>query len=155
MNAQTQRLGIALASGLLFGVGLDLSGMTQREKVLGFLDVLGAWDPSLALVMVGAIAVGTLGFIAAKRRKTSLVGDAIAIPTRSDIDLALIAGSVLFGIGWGLVGLCPGPAFVSLGLGQLDVLTFLVAMLGGALFVDLVRKGRTKVKVTTTTKPTA
>lgn len=140
MSVQAQRLGIALVGGLLFGIGLDLSGMTQREKVLGFLDVHGAWDPSLAFVMIGAIAIGTLGFVIAKRRTASLVGDAIALPTRRDIDLTLIAGSVLFGIGWGLVGLCPGPAFVSLGLGQLDVVLFLVAMLGGAFVVDLAQR---------------
>lgn len=130
-------LAIALAAGLIFGAGLSLSGMSDPAKVLAFLDVLGAWDPSLALVMLGAIAVAFVGFRAARARTTSLSGAPMSLPARRDITPSLVLGSALFGIGWGLVGLCPGPAFVALGQGHADAILFLVAMLGGAGLVDL------------------
>lgn len=146
MSANQPKLVLsALGTGLLFGVGLDISGMASREKVLGFLDVLGNWDPSLAFVMVGAIAVATIGFALAARRKESWIGTPISLPQRREIDGRLIGGSVLFGIGWGLVGLCPGPAFVSLGRGHLDALLFIVAMLAGAFIVDVVSTRASRV----------
>jgi len=144
-NDPPKLIASALGVGLLFGVGLDISGMASREKVLGFLDILGNWDPSLAFVMVGAIAVATIGFALAARRKESWIGTPISLPQRREIDGRLIGGSVLFGIGWGLVGLCPGPAFVSLGQGHLDALLFIAAMLAGAFIVDVVSTRASKV----------
>lgn len=130
----------ALAAGLLFGAGLVVSGMSQPQKVLDFLDVFGGqWDPSLAFVMVGAIAVGFFGFRAAKTRTTSLSGAPIELPTQTAITPALVIGAVIFGVGWGLVGLCPGPAFAAIGAGHLDAGLFVIAMLGGIGLVDLAR----------------
>ena len=109
----------ALAAGLVFGIGLILSGMTDPGKVIGFLDVAGPWDPSLAFVMIGAIAVAFFAF----RR--------VQLPKRGDIDARLVAGSAVFGIGWGLAGFCPGPALVSFGSGVDQAAVFVAAMLGG------------------------
>jgi uncharacterized membrane protein YedE/YeeE len=120
---------IAAASGLIFGLGLIASGMTQPTKVKAFLDVFGAWDPSLALVMGGAIAVGIVAFAVAKRRRTAWSGEAMQIPTNTTIDSRLIAGGVLFGIGWGIAGFCPGPALVVAGSGVGTAWIFVVAML--------------------------
>lgn len=117
--------------GLLFGVGLLLSGMTDPAKVIAFLDLFGAWDPSLALVMGGAIAVGFVGFAVAKKRTTALLGGAMQLPTRRDIDRRLVIGALVFGTGWGLAGFCPGPALVSAGAGQVQAVVFVVAMLAG------------------------
>ena len=136
-NDPPKLIASALGAGVLFGIGLDISGMASRQKVLGFLDILGNWDPSLAVVMIGAIAIATIGFALAARRKESWIGTPISLPQRREIDGRLIGGSVLFGIGWGLVGLCPGPAFVSLGQGHLDALLFIVAILLGAFLVDV------------------
>ena len=123
------------AVGLLFGIGLILSGMTDPGKVIGFLDLAGAWDPSLALVMGGAILVGVFAFALAKKRTTTLLGGAMQLPISNDIDKRLLAGSLLFGVGWGLAGFCPGPAIVSLGSGQPKAAVFVLAMLVGmALF---------------------
>ena len=123
------------AVGLLFGIGLILSGMTDPGKVIGFLDLFGAWDPSLALVMGGAILVGVFAFALAKKRTTTFLGGALQLPTSNDIDKRLLAGSLLFGAGWGLAGFCPGPAIVSLGSGQPKAAVFVLAMLVGmALF---------------------
>ena len=123
------------AVGLLFGIGLILSGMTDPGKVIGFLDLAGAWDPSLALVMGGAILVGVFAFALAKKRTTTLLGGAMQLPSSNDIDKRLLAGSLLFGVGWGLAGFCPGPAIVSLGSGQPKAAVFVLAMLVGmALF---------------------
>ena len=121
----------AFACGLLFGVGLILSGMTDPGKVLGFLDVAGIWDPSLAFVMAGAILIAFFAFrIAGKRTKTFL-GGAMTLPQSRDIDRRLVAGSGAFGIGWGLGGFCPGPALVSLGAWQVKAAVFVAAMLAG------------------------
>jgi uncharacterized membrane protein YedE/YeeE len=110
----------SLLAGLVFGLGLIVSGMADPAKVLGFLDIAGAWDPSLALVMAGAIAVGGLAFAVAKKRTVSFLGAAMKLPTSRDIDRRLVIGSVLFGIGWGVAGFCPGPGLVALGMGSGD-----------------------------------
>lgn len=124
----------ALASflcGLVFGAGLLISGMTQPAKVLGFLDVLGRWDPTLAFVMAGALAVSALGFALARRRAAPLFAAHYLWPTRTDIDRPLLVGSLLFGIGWGLVGLCPGPALENLAGLSPKVIAFVLAMIAG------------------------
>jgi len=114
--------------GLVFGIGLLISGMTDPLKVLGFLDVFGAWDATLAVVMAGAVAVTSIGFSFAKNRGHPLIGELNRWPTRADIDPPLLIGGAVFGLGWGLVGLCPGPALVNLvGFGQ-PILAFVVAM---------------------------
>lgn len=121
----------ALIAGLVFGLGLILSGMGDPAKVQNFLDVLGAWDPSLALVMGGAIAVGLVAFTWAKKRKTSLLGEAMQLPTSTTIDAKLLTGAAMFGVGWGLAGFCPGPAVMNLVSGHAEVLLFVAAMLVG------------------------
>ena len=121
----------AFAAGLVFGIGLIVSGMTDPAKVIGFLDIAGNWDPSLAFVMAGAIAVGFFAFALARRRATAFLGGAMRLPQRRDIDLRLVLGSVIFGIGWGLAGFCPGPALVSFASGEAKAALFVAAMLGG------------------------
>ena len=125
------------AVGLLFGSGLMLSGMTDPGKVIGFLDLFGAWDPSLALVMGGAILVGFFAFTIAKKRTTTFLGGVLRIPTNMDIDKKLVIGSLMFGAGWGLAGFCPGPALVSMADGQPKALVFVLAMLVGMLGFEL------------------
>ncbi|MBS1187436.1 MAG: rane protein [Burkholderiaceae bacterium] len=122
---------ISLLAGLLFGFGLILSGMGNPAKVLGFLDLAGSWDPSLALVMVGAIAVGYIAFRLGGRRATSLLGFQMQIPANRKLDRRLLIGSALFGIGWGLAGICPGPAIVLLGSGVRQALVFVGGMFAG------------------------
>ncbi|AOI95450.1 MULTISPECIES: DUF6691 family protein [Burkholderia] len=137
--------GFAFLAGLLFGAGLIVSGMANPQKVLGFLDLAGRWDPSLAFVMAGAIGVAVFAFAWAKRRTRSLLGLPIQWPTVRTITVRLVAGSAVFGIGWGLAGFCPGPAIVSIGLGSVKGIAFVVAMLiGMALFewIERTRKGR-------------
>ena len=124
---------VALLAGLLFGLGLILSGMGNPAKVQNFLDVFGTWDPSLALVMAGAIAVAIFAFTWAKRRKTSLLGEPMQLPTATALDGKLLTGAALFGIGWGLGGFCPGPALMNLSTGQGEVWLFVAAMLVGML----------------------
>jgi uncharacterized membrane protein YedE/YeeE len=119
--------------GLLFGLGLMLSGMTDPGKVIGFLDLFGSWDPSLALVMGGAIMVGFFAFTIAKKRTTTFFGGVLRFPTNMDIDKKLVIGSLMFGAGWGLAGFCPGPALVSMADGQPKALVFVLAMLVGML----------------------
>lgn len=131
---------ISLCSGLIFGLGLIASGMTQPTKVQAFLDVFGAWDPSLALVMGGAIAVGSVAFAIARRRRTAWSGEAMQIPTNTTIDRRLIGGGVLFGIGWGLAGFCPGPALVAASSGMASAWIFVAAMLVGMALHDGVSK---------------
>ena len=125
------------AVGLLFGLGLMLSGMTDPGKVIGFLDLFGAWDPSLALVMGGAILVGFFAFTVAKKRNTTFLGGVLRFPTNMDIDKKLVVGSLMFGAGWGLAGFCPGPAMVSMADGQPKALVFVLAMLVGMLGFEL------------------
>jgi uncharacterized membrane protein YedE/YeeE len=121
----------AALCGLLFGAGLTVSGMTDPVRVLGFLDVAGAWDPTLALVMAGALAVAAPGMALVRRRGAPLLAPRLLIPTRRDIDAPLLAGAVLFGVGWGLVGLCPGPALANLSTGLVEVAMFVAAMAVG------------------------
>lgn len=117
--------------GLVFGLGLIISGMTDPSKVLGFLDLAGLWDPSLAFVMGGTILVGVFAFAVARKRTTSVLGGAMQLPTARHIDRRLVLGSLLFGAGWGIAGFCPGPAIVSLGAGEPKALVFVLAMLAG------------------------
>lgn len=124
-------LASALASGVLFGVGLAVSGMTRPEKVIGFLDVGGAWDASLAFVMAGAIAVHFLAYRLIRGRRAPLWADKFGIPTRRDIDAKLLAGAALFGVGWGLGGYCPGPGVVSLAAGGEGAVVFVATLLLG------------------------
>ena len=124
--------------GLLFGFGLLLSGMTDPGKVLGFLDLFGNWDPSLALVMGGAIGVGVVAFTFAKKRTVSFLGGAMRLPTSSQIDRRLIVGALLFGAGWGLAGFCPGPALVSLAAGQPKAAVFVAFMVVGMIIFEVI-----------------
>lgn len=135
----------AFVAGLIFGLGLLLAGMANPAKVLGFLDLAGAWDPSLALVMAGAIAVALLPFTLAKQRDQSLLGLPMQLPNKREIDRRLIGGSLLFGIGWGIAGICPGPAVAILLTGHWQVILFVAAMLiGMALFEALERRERAR-----------
>lgn len=122
---------MSLLAGLVFGVGLIVSGMSDPAKVLAFLDVAGAWDPSLAFVMAGAIGVGIGAFALARRRERSWLGTEIRLPASGRIDRRLVGGSLLFGIGWGIAGFCPGPALVALGAGLPKALVFVAAMVVG------------------------
>lgn len=124
---------MALLAGLVFGVGLILSGMGNPAKVQNFLDVFGHWDPSLGLVMGGAIAVGLVAFTWAKKRKTSVLGEPMQLPSAKVVDRKLLTGAALFGIGWGLAGFCPGPAVMNLSTGAGEVLLFVAAMVVGML----------------------
>ena len=126
--------------GLLFGLGLMLSGMTDPGKVLGFLDLAGAWDPSLALVMGGAIAVGVAAFALAKKRTMTFLGGALYWPESNAVDTRMALGSLVFGVGWGLAGFCPGPAVVSLAAGQPKAAVFVVAMLAGMAMFALAER---------------
>jgi uncharacterized membrane protein YedE/YeeE len=123
----------ALASGLVFGAGLALAGMTNPAKVLSFLDVAGAWDPTLALVMGSALGVNAAAYALTRRRAQPLFAETFALPTRSDLDARLFGGAALFGLGWALVGLCPGPALASLARGDAHVWGFVAAMCAGML----------------------
>ena len=122
--------------GLLFGLGLILSGMTDPGKVIGFLDLFGQWDPSLALVMGGAIVVGFFAFAIAKKRSTNFFGGALRLPKSSQIDQRLVVGSLLFGAGWGLAGFCPGPGLVSMASGQSKGAAFVAAMVVGMVLFE-------------------
>ena len=130
--------------GLLFGLGLILSGMTDPSKVIGFLDIFGLWDPSLALVMGGAIAVGFFAFAFAKKRTVNFLGGALHLPTSSQIDKPLVIGAVLFGAGWGLAGFCPGPALVSLASGHIKAAVFVLFMLAGMQLFEMLSRQATK-----------
>lgn len=130
----------SLLAGLVFGLGLIVSGMANPAKVLGFLDLAGAWDPSLAFVMAGAIAVAAFAFALAKKRTASFLGAAMKLPGLRDIDRRLVIGSVLFGIGWGVAGFCPGPGLVALGMGEIKALIFVGAMLAGMGIFELIER---------------
>ena len=122
---------ISLLAGLVFGFGLIVSGMADPAKVLGFLDLAGAWDPSLAFVMGGAIGVGVVAFAVARKRTRSFLGAEMKMPTARHIDRRLVLGSLAFGIGWGIAGFCPGPGLVDLGMGEAKAAAFVAAMLAG------------------------
>lgn len=124
---------MSLSCGILFGAGLNLSGMTNPAKVLAFLDVFGHWDPTLAFVMGGALAVSALAYQWVRRQPRAWLGDAFQLPTRRDLDAPLIAGAAVFGVGWGLAGLCPGAALASLARGSVEIWIFVAAMLAGIL----------------------
>jgi len=132
----------AFACGLLFGWGLQISGMTDPNKILGFLDFFGAWDPSLALVMGAAVAVTAAGYALARSRGKPVLSAKNAWPTRTDIDRPLVLGALLFGTGWGLVGLCPGPSIVNLSTLSLRVLAFVVAAALGMIAIDQLQRRR-------------
>jgi uncharacterized protein len=130
----------SLLAGLVFGIGLILSGMADPAKVLGFLDLAGRWDPSLAFVMAGAIGVGLAAFAVAGRRTTSLLGAPMRLPASRHVDTRLVAGSALFGVGWGIAGFCPGPALTALGMGQPKSIVFVLAMLAGMGVFELLER---------------
>ena len=127
----------ALATGLILGLGLILSGMTDPSKVIGFLDLAGLWDPSLAFVMGGAILVGVVAFQFARRREKSLLGEVMRLPTARQVDCRLVLGSLAFGAGWGLAGYCPGPALVAVAQGGVQPLIFVAAMLAGMALYEI------------------
>lgn len=130
----------AFIAGLIFGLGLLLAGMANPAKVLGFLDLAGAWDPSLGLVMAGAIGVAVLPLTWAKRRQRSLLGAPMQLPVKRELDRRLIAGSLLFGVGWGIAGICPGPAVAIVLTGHWQVLLFVAAMLLGMLLFEVLER---------------
>jgi uncharacterized membrane protein YedE/YeeE len=128
----------AAFAGLILGLGLILSGMSNTQKIVGFLDVTGLWDPSLGLVMGGGLLVGGIGYALLRRQRKTLLGDPLNLPTNRSINRRLIAGSVVFGIGWGLTGICPGPGLVLLGAG-LDIgLVYTLALLSGMAIYSVV-----------------
>ncbi|UUC94453.1 DUF6691 family protein [Comamonas sp. C11] len=131
------------AIGLVFGLGLIISGMTDPGKVLGFLDLAGSWDPSLALVMGGAVLVGLFAFTLARKRSTSILGGPMQLPTSRQIDRRLVLGSLTFGVGWGIAGFCPGPAIVSFGAGEPKAVVFVLAMLTGMGAFELLEMRKT------------
>ncbi|WP_019449189.1 YeeE/YedE family protein [Cupriavidus sp. BIS7] len=135
----------ALLAGLLFGIGLMVSGMANPAKVLGFLDLAGRWDPSLAFVMVGAIVIGSMAFLLARRRQRSLLGLPMQLPASTVITPRLVIGSALFGVGWGTAGFCPGPALVALGAGYPKAVGFVMAMVAGMLVFEVMERARARV----------
>ncbi|MEJ1994614.1 MAG: YeeE/YedE family protein [Limibacillus sp.] len=136
-----QRYSSALLIGTLFGFGLALSGMMNPAKVVGFLDLAGSWDPTLAFVMAGALLVTIPGFWLVRKRQGALLGGGFQIPTRKDIDAKLLGGALLFGVGWGVAGFCPGPAVAALSTGLPQVLLFMAALLSGMILHRLVSRG--------------
>ena len=134
----------SLLAGLVFGLGLIVSGMANPAKVQGFLDLAGRWDPSLALVMAGAIAVGATAFSLANKRTVSFIGAEMKLQTARHIDRRLVVGSALFGIGWGLAGFCPGPGLVALGMGEAKAVVFVAAMLAGMAVFELLERHKKK-----------
>ena len=142
MNHHLKTILFAFIAGLIFGLGLILAGMANPAKVLGFLDVAGTWDPSLAFVMAGAIMIGFVTFLLAKKRTQSFLGLPMQMPTNQLIDKKLVFGSALFGIGWGLAGICPGPGIVLLGAGETKGLVFALALVLGVLIFRVVNRSR-------------
>ncbi|MET4576546.1 DUF6691 family protein [Ottowia thiooxydans] len=126
--------------GLLFGLGLLLSGMTDPAKVLGFLDLFGVWDPSLALVMGGAISVGFFAYALARQRTTNFLGGALHLPKSNQIDKRLVLGGLTFGVGWGLAGFCPGPGIVSMASGEVKAAVFVAAMVVGMAIFEIAER---------------
>jgi len=128
----------SLICGVLFGVGLSVSGMVNPDKIISFVDFTGVWDPSLAFVMVGALIVYSIGFRLVRRTAKPLFAEVFQVPTRNDIDAKLVGGAVLFGIGWGLAGICPGPSITALAFGMTEFYVFFVAMAVGSLAFSLI-----------------
>jgi uncharacterized membrane protein YedE/YeeE len=139
----------ALVAGLVFGTGLIVSGMSNPAKVLAFLDLAGRWDPSLAVVMATSIAVAALGYAIANRRGTTLLGGTLSLPTTRDIDRPLVVGALVFGAGWGLAGMCPGPGVVLVGAGRAQGVVFVVAMIAGMGLFELAQRWRATRDATT------
>jgi uncharacterized protein len=135
------------AVGLLFGLGLLLSGMTDPGKVLGFLDLFGAWDPSLAFVMGGAIAVGFFAFAVARKRTRNFLGGALHLPRSDQIDRRLVLGGLTFGAGWGLAGFCPGPGIVSMASGEVKAAVFVAAMVAGMGIFEIAERSAMRRRV--------
>jgi uncharacterized protein len=131
-------IAVAVIAGLLFGAGLAISGMVYPANVLGFLDVAGEWDPRLAAVMAAALVVSAIGFRWARARARPFFAELFQWPTRNDIDRPLVVGAIVFGVGWGIAGYCPGPAIAALGLDPRYAVTFVLAMLGGSLLHRLI-----------------
>jgi uncharacterized membrane protein YedE/YeeE len=129
-------------AGLVFGLGLIVSGMADPAKVLGFLDLAGAWDPSLAFVMGGAIGVGVVAFFVARKRTVSFLGAEMKMPTARHIDRRLVLGGLTFGVGWGIAGFCPGPGLVAFGMGEAKAAVFVAAMLAGMAIFELIERRR-------------
>ncbi|MBE01829.1 YeeE/YedE family protein [uncultured Marinobacter sp.] len=134
----------SLFAGLLFGLGLIVSGMANPEKVLGFLDIAGLWDPSLAFVMGGAIIVGIVAFTVARRRTLSFLGSSMKVPSHNHIDKRLVLGSLVFGVGWGIAGFCPGPGLVALGAGEAKAAVFVASMVAGMAIFEIIERNRAK-----------
>lgn len=132
----------SLFAGLVFGIGLIASGMANPEKVLGFLDLAGSWDPSLAFVMGGAILVGVFAFAIARKRTLSFLGFDIKMPASAHIDKRLILGGLMFGVGWGIAGFCPGPGLVALGAGEIKAAVFVAAMIAGMAIFEVIERNR-------------
>ena len=130
----------SLLAGLIFGLGLMVSGMANPEKVLGFLDIAGLWDPSLAFVMGGTIIVGLVAFAVARRRTLSFLGFTMKMPANNRIEPRLVIGSMMFGIGWGIAGFCPGPALVALGAGEIKAVVFVASMVAGMMAFELIER---------------
>lgn len=139
----------AFVAGLLFGLGLIVAGMVNPAKILGFLDIGGKWDPSLALVMAGAISVGVAAYALARRRSLSALGLPMQLPSARSVDARLVGGSLMFGVGWGLAGFCPGPAIVTLGAGYGKAAVFVGAMLIGMGAFELIERNRSRTAATT------
>ena len=131
---------VALLIGAVFGGGLYLAGMTNPSKIVNFLDIAGNWDPSLIFVMGGGIPVAAIGFFILKKREKPLIFDEIQVPTHGVIDRPLVIGSVLFGVGWGVSGLCPGPAFASVLLEPAIIIPYLTALVLGSLAYDRIQR---------------
>ena len=131
---------ISFAGGLIFGIGLIFAGMTDPSKVIGFLDIAGSWDPSLGFVMGGAILVGVVAFRFARKRTVNLLGGMLTLPDQHDIDKRLVIGSLVFGVGWGMAGFCPGPAVTSLGTGNPKAALFVLAMIAGMLVFEFAER---------------
>jgi uncharacterized membrane protein YedE/YeeE len=138
MNNQLHEIVAALLCGILFGLGLAISRLVDPAKVLGFLDVAGDWDPTLLVVMAAALVVYGVGYPFVRRKNKPVLSGTFQVPTRKDVDARLILGAAMFGIGWGLVGLCPGPALANLSTGLTPVLIFVAAMVVGAFLHDMV-----------------
>ncbi|WP_375193027.1 DUF6691 family protein [Marinobacter sp.] len=134
----------SLFAGLIFGVGLLVSGMANPEKVLDFLDIAGQWDPSLALVMAGAILVGIFAFTMARQRTLSFLGFSMKLPSSTKVDKRLVVGGLTFGVGWGIAGFCPGPGLVALGAGEAKAVVFVAAMVAGMALFELIERQRAK-----------